>query len=205
MGEKVKLDYREECLFKYWKDATIENLPIGDIIENGYCIERKSAQDFLSSILDRRIFNQSINMADNYPGKCVIIVEGDLKSLSDTIHFSGIQNITIEGVRGAIASLYTKYHVPVLLVSNRHGFVEMTNKLLEKNKECNEELTIIEPPILKRKVDPKLQILMQVPHVGFKKAQIILGHYALFSNIGKIDRPKGISQKDVDTILEVLK
>ncbi len=199
------IDYREECLFKYWKDASIENLPVGDIVENGFCIERKSPKDFLSSILNHHVFNQAINMRDNYPERCIIIVEADLKSLVDTIHFSGIPNITIEGVRGAIASLYIKYKVPVLLVSNRHGFVEMVNKLLEKNKESYEELIVIEPTISKIKANPKLQVLLQIKGIGLGKARKILDHYATFENLTKMDRPKGISETDINNILEVLK
>jgi len=205
VGEKVIIDYRETVLFKYFKDATIENLPIGDIIENGFCIERKSPKDFLSSILNHHVFNQAINLHDNYPERCVIIVEADLKSLVDTIHFSGIPNITIEGVRGAIASLYIKYKVPVLLASNRHGFVEMVNKLLEKNNESKEELVFIESPISKRKANYKLQILMQIPKIGYKKAQKILDHYATFENLKIMDRPKGVSETDINNILEALK
>ncbi len=201
----MEIDYREKSIAKYWKDAIIKNLPIGDIVENGYCIERKSAQDFLSSILDHRIFNQAINMKNNYPGKCVIIVESDLKSLPNEIYFGHIPNITIEGVRGAVASLYTKYQVPVLFASTRNGFVEMVNKLLEKNNECGEELTIIEPVISKRKSDPKLQILMQIPKIGSGKAKKILDHYGEFGNIGKMERPKGVSENDINTILEILK
>lgn len=199
------IDYRETVLFKYWKDAAIENLPVGDIIENGFCVERKSPKDFLSSILNHHIFNQAINLHDNYPGRCVIIVESDLKEIINTIQFSGIPNIGIAGVRGAIASLYIKYKVPVLLASNRHGFVEMVNKLLEKNNEPKEDLVFIEPPISKTRANPKLQVLMQVPKIGYTKAKKILEWYSTFENLKIMDKPKGISQKDIDNILEVLK
>ena len=198
------LDYREEVLFKYWPTATSENLLVGDVIEDGFCIERKSAKDFLNSIIDRRIFNQAINMANNYPGKCVIIVESDLKALPDIIYFSKIPNITIEGVRGAVASLYVKYHTPVLFASSRHGFVEMVDKLLEKNRESDETI-IWEPPICKSRANPKLQILLQIDGIGIKKAKKILNHYGDFENINKIKRPNGITQKELDKILLVLK
>jgi len=204
MDEKMIIDYREEKIKKYFPTATIENLLVGDIVEDGFCIERKSAQDFLSSILNHHIFNQALNIYDNYPGRCVIIVESDLKSLPDIIYFSKIPNITIEGVRGAIASLYVKYHVPVLFASTRNGFVEMVNKLLEKNKE-NEDTLIYDPPISKSKSNPKLQILLQVPKIGLKKAKKILDHYATFENLKIMERPKGVSQSDIDNILEVLR
>jgi len=206
MGEKMKIDYREKALFKYFQQAEQVNLPIGDIVENGYCIERKAAEDFLNSILNNHIFNQALSMYAAYPGRCVIIVEGDLKSLPQTAYFKGYK-ITIEGIRGAIASLYTKYHVPVLLASTRNGFVEMTNKLLEKQRESlnGDELIFIEQPACKARANPKLQVLLQMPKIGKKKALAILEHYVDFSNIGKMEKPKGVSEKDIETILEILK
>lgn len=203
----MKLDYREKKLVKYWPDAEITNLISGDILENGFCIERKGANDFLSSILNHHVFNQAITMYKNYPGKCAILVEGDLKSLPNTAFFGGYK-ISSEGIRGAIASLYTKYNVPVLLCSTRSGFVEMTNKLLQKHKdnlENGNDVVFIQPPVCKVRSNPKLQVLMQVPGFGQKKATKILEHYIDFSNIGKMERPKGISQKDLELIQEILK
>ena len=202
----MKIDYRERAIFKYFPQAEHDNLLVGDITENGFCIERKAAEDFLSSILNNHIFNQAIDLYTNFPGKCVIIVAGDLKSLPQTAYFKGYK-ITIDGIRGAIASLHTKYHVPVLLASTTNGFVEMTNKLLEKHKESldGDELIFIEQPACKARANPKLQVLLQVPKIGKKKALTILKHYGDFSNLSKLERPAGISQKDIDAILEILK
>ena len=208
MGEEMKIDYREKAIISYWPKAEVCELPIGDIISDDgkFCIERKSDTDFLNSIMTHHIFNQSISMYDTYPGKCIILVEGDLKTLPQTAFFNKYR-INAEGIRGAIASLYTKYHVPVLLASTRNGFVEMTNKILEKYYESlgGDELIFIEQPTCKARANPKLQILLQIPKIGKTKALKILAHYGEFSNINKMEKPKGVSQKELDIILEILK
>lgn len=202
----MQIDIREKAIHKYWPSSDIVTLEIGDIIDEGFCIERKAPNDFLNSILNHHIFNQALNMHEVYPGNCVIIVEADLKSLSQVIFFGKIPNITIAGVRKAIASLYTKYHVPVLLASTRRSFVEMTNDILEKHKESNTDTKIfIESPMSKIGANPKLQVLLQVPKIGIKKATKIINHYGNFENLTKMERPNGVSEKDINMILEVLK
>lgn len=141
-------------------------------------------------------------MKQNYKNS-VIIVESDLEKLANTIYFTKL-NMTMEQTRGAVASLYAKYEVPVLFASTRNNFVELVNKISEKSGE-DKNLQVFEPPVKKTGANPKLQILLQVPHIGFKKAKKILDYYGTFSNFDKMERPVGISEKDIQNILEVLK
>lgn len=201
MGEKMKLDYREEKIQKDFPQAEIVNLEIGDIVDGQLCIERKSIGDFLASIIDRRLFNQALNMKQfKFP---IIIVEGDYRNISEHIYFAD-KKISMEQVRGAIASIFIKYGIPILFCSTRNNFIEMVNLLIIKSKEeCNN--IIIEPPVCKAHANPKLQILLQIPKIGQGKAKKILDHYGTFENLKTMERPKGVSQKDIDTILEILK
>lgn len=198
----MKLDYREEKIQKDFPQAEICNLEIGDITEGQLCIERKSIGDFLASIIDRRLFNQALNMRANFKFP-IILVEGDYRNISEHIHFAN-SRITMANVRGAIASIYVKYGVPILFCSGRNNFIEMVNLLITKSKEeCDG--VIIEPTVCKSGANPKLQVLLQVPKIGPGKAKKILEYYGEFSNLTKMDRPKGISEADIKNILEVLK
>jgi ERCC4-type nuclease len=198
----MKIDYREKKIINDFPQAEVCNLEIGDIIEGQLCIERKTIGDFLSSIIDRRLFNQSIQMKENFKFP-IILVEGDLRNISEHIYFTH-KKISIENVRGAIASIYVKYNVPILFCSTKNNFIELVNLLIEKSKEeCNG--IIIEPPISKTKANPKLQVLLQVSKIGLSKAKKILDHYGNFENLKIMDRPKGVSETDIKNILEVLR
>lgn len=198
----MKIDDRETKILKYFLHAEVEHLEIGDIICDNICIERKTAEDFLASIKDHRVFNQAINMHQNYE-HAIIIVESDLSKLADLIHF-GQYKMSMEQVRGAVSSLYVKYKVPVLLASTRKNFIELVNLLVTKSQEdCNP--IVFNPAFKKINANPKLQVLLQIPGIGETKAKKILDHYSLFSNIDFMERPKGISEKDIENIKEVLK
>lgn len=198
----MKLDYREEKIKKDFPQAEICNLEVGDIVDGQLCIERKSIGDFLSSIIDRRLFNQALNMQSNFKFP-IIMVEGDFRNISENIYFAN-RKISMENVRGAIASIYVKYGVPILFCSTRNNFVEMVNLLVTKSKEeCNG--IIIEPTICKTHANPRLQILMCIPKIGQGKAKKILDHYGNFENLKTMERPKGVSETDINNILEILK
>lgn len=199
----MKIDYREKKILKYFPQAEVDNLEIGDIVCGTVCIERKAPEDFLSSIKDHRLFNQALNMKQNYEHS-IIIVESDLSRLSNLIYFSKYK-MDIAQVRGAVASLYVKYKVPVLLASTRQHFVELVNLLITKSQEELNPIVFTPSPIKKTKENAKLQVLLQIPGIGISKAEKFLNYYGYFCNIDSMIRPSGITEKDIESIKEVLK
>jgi Fanconi anemia group M protein len=75
----ILVDYREEKIAKLLEEMKCKvvrvSLPIGDFVINEIGIERKSIDDFESSIIDGRIFEQAGLLSSSYH-KPVIIVEG---------------------------------------------------------------------------------------------------------------------------------
>ena len=96
---KVTIDSREQnriqSATEYYKEqgleVTVEELEIGDYIfsdgNNEVAFEFKLTSDFVSSIQDGRVFNQSINMAENYD-YAFVIIHGDLATRSKCIAMS---------------------------------------------------------------------------------------------------------------------
>lgn len=199
----MKIDYREHKILKDFPEAEVCNLEVGDIVDGELCIERKTGEDFLASLRDRRIFNQALNMRQNYKYP-IIIVENDLVGICKLLTFGKNIGVSMEQVRGATASLYVKYKIPVLFCSTHHHFKDIIQRLITKSKEdCDGK--VFTPAINKTTADPKLQVLLQIPGIGETKAKKILDHYGQFSNIGFMERPPGVSEKDIEQIKEVLK
>ena len=111
---KVTIDTREQDRIdtattfyeKQGLEVEVKELEMGDYIFNDkVCYEFKTVGDFVASIQDGRVFNQAINMAENYDYNFVII-QGDehsrAKALAMSKHY---QEITYYGYLGAIASL----------------------------------------------------------------------------------------------------
>jgi len=87
-------------------------LDIGDyVLSKDVCVERKTIEDFVSSIIDGRLFSQIMNMRQNYT-KPLIILEGKM----DEIY--SIRNIHKNSIIGALTSIALDYQVPVLNTKN---------------------------------------------------------------------------------------
>jgi ERCC4-type nuclease len=111
---KVTIDAREqnriESATKYYKEQGLEvevaELEIGDYLFNDkVCFEFKLTSDFISSIQSGRVFNQSINMAENYD-HAFVMIHGDLATRSKCIAMSrNYREVNLFQYIGAISSL----------------------------------------------------------------------------------------------------
>lgn len=200
--KSIQIDYREEKLFKSFPQAERANLEIGDIVSGEVCIERKSGEDYVSSIIDGRIFNQSLNMKNNYKLP-FILVESDLDRIAKYLFFAE-RRIEMEVIRGATAKILTTYGVSVVFCSTKSNFIEMVNLIIEKGKDSNSPEMVIKQ-ISKGKIDPKMLVLLSIPKIGEKKAKRILDFYGSIGNINIKEIPQGVSAKDIQRIQEVLK
>ena len=110
----VQIDSREQSRVKsateYYEQQGLEvevcELEIGDyLFDNKVVFEFKTISDFVSSIQEGRVFNQAINMAENYNWTFVVI-QGDDHSRAKALAMSrNYQEVTYFGYLGAIASL----------------------------------------------------------------------------------------------------
>ena len=90
-------------------EVSVEELEIGDYIfsdgNNKVVFEFKLISDFISSIQDNRVFNQSINMAENYD-YAFVMIHGDLHTRSKCIAMSrNYREVNLFQYIGAISSL----------------------------------------------------------------------------------------------------
>lgn len=114
---QLTIDSREQSRIQsateYYKEqgleVSVEELEIGDYIfsdgNNEVVFEFKLTSDFISSIQDNRVFNQSINMAENYD-YAFVMIHGDLHTRSKCIAMSrNYREVNLFQYIGAISSL----------------------------------------------------------------------------------------------------
>jgi len=115
----VFVDYREEkianLLEKMGCKIVRMNLPIGDFVVNDVGIERKSFEDFISSIIDGRIFEQANSLSSVFK-KPIIIVEG----------FGDVERIHENSFYATLAYIVSKSNVTIFRTKNE----EETAKLI---------------------------------------------------------------------------
>lgn len=86
---------------------TVKRLECGDFsIDSGFVIERKTVRDFAVSLLDSRLFRQSIALARS-PFRGVLILEGNVSELA------GI-GVSRESLQGALVTVSVFHGIAVL-------------------------------------------------------------------------------------------
>jgi len=86
-------------------------------------VERKEAQDFISSLLDGRLFSQMGALKSAYP-RPVIVIEGE------SLH--GIRNVSREAVNGALASIVIDFGIPVIFSANAEETADLLVSMLKR-------------------------------------------------------------------------
>ena len=213
----VKIDTREKnrikSASKYFKeqklDVSVEELPVGDyVFDDKVCFEFKLIPDFIASIQDGRVFNQSIEMAENYDYSFVII-HGDLPTRTKCIAMSrNYREVNTFQYIGAISSL--NRYVTVLQVYS--PFInESYYTMMKQAQKCLKQKPIVKKFPKKHK-NPALNFLSySVYGINYKKAKVITDTYNLQSltDLMTLDKDKlieieGIGEKTATNIIEAI-
>src|SRR5918997_3387527 len=87
-------------------ELRVGQLPLGDyLLGGGVVVERKTAADFLASIVDRRLFRQLEALQESF-GRPVLLLEGDPLAAERPVHPNAI--------RGALSYLVVVRGIPVV-------------------------------------------------------------------------------------------
>ncbi|MBX3252930.1 MAG: hypothetical protein KF862_02225 [Chitinophagaceae bacterium] len=136
----------------------ISSLPAGDYIINGTIgVERKSAEDFVQSIIINRLFGQVAKLKRSVL-RPLLVVEDNPYTTSHKI-----QNCV---VRGAVLSVLVSWQVPVMFSKNKEYTVAL---LLMAARQSLADLSQLAAPQNyrpKRLVRQQLFLLQGIPTVG---------------------------------------
>jgi len=105
----IFIDFREESNIKnIIKDLGVNakemDLKVGDYIcSDRVCVERKTSDDFINSIIDGRIFKQAEELIDNFT-KPILIIEGN--------YFR--ESMNENAIKAALSSLILDYGISVI-------------------------------------------------------------------------------------------
>lgn len=101
------------------EQVTVEQLENGDYIFTNKGLtcgfEYKTSTDFLSSILNKRVFKECIGLREtvDYP---FLIIEGNISYAKNKLYYSAQQTITNDQIQGAIYRL--RCILPLIIVEN---------------------------------------------------------------------------------------
>ena len=210
--EKDRIRSATQYFKKQGLQVNIEELPIGDYIftdgENEVVFEYKLVSDFVSSIQDHRVFNQSVEMAENFDYSFVMIF-GDLTTRSKYIAMSrNFQPINVCQYIGAISSL--NRYVTVLQVYSPY-INESYYTMMTQADKCLQNKPVVKKFSKKHKNPIQNYLQYCIYGVSYKKARAIIDHYNIknITDLMKLTKEdltmvEGIGDKIADNIISAI-
>lgn len=181
--EKIKIiiDYREKnslvasYLIKENFDIEFKELKIGDYIVKDTIIERKTISDFVSSMINGRLFKQ-LEELKQFENK-LLIIEGISKH---EIYSDDNERINANAIRGFLLSIVLKHKIPLLFTKDSEDtakFIDVLSRKKAKEIKLNAG---------KKTLDKKEQmqfIIEGFPGLGPKKSKELLEKFSTIQNI----------------------
>jgi len=206
---KIYVDVRErntEILRALREKATIEirQLPVGDfILSNRVGVERKTTEDFLQSIIDKRLLSQANELSRNFEIP-MMIIEGreDLYSMRD-IHPNAI--------RGALISLSIDFGISVIPSVDENDTANLLYIIAKREQEPEEKEIALRGERKPFSLDERQRYVIEsLPDVSAVLARRLLekfGSVIDVVNASKKDLMEidGIGEKKAKKIREVVK
>jgi fanconi anemia group M protein len=172
----IRVDSRERsspipALLAAFPDVTLSfaALPSADyLLSEDVAVERKTASDFVASILDRRLFGQTTRMKVLF-SRAMLIIEGDLSQVQ--------HSIDMEAIRGALAFLTVREGITVLQLSDASETAAMLRIMARHAQERMGQ------PVSLREPRPQIEELYAtylvegLPGIGPRRARLLLAHF----------------------------
>lgn len=204
---KIIVDYREKNsgLVDLLKSENVEirlrKISYGDYIINGsITIERKTARDFLISIIDGRLFNQ-ISKLKRYCINPILLVEGN--------PFKTDLSMDGTAIRGALISAQTIWYIPVIFSRTKEETKDIILMIGKQEEACMDVVPLRGGYRPKRLKSKQLFILQGLPKVGPTIATRLLKHFKSVSNVinatvQDLMKIEGVGKVSAEKIREVI-
>ena len=180
---KILIDYRERnCLIAselVSMGFVIEfrELKVADYLVKDIAIERKTINDFISSMINKRLLKQ-LEELQQYENR-LLIIEGieEQELYTDSREWTGMNP---NAIRGFLLSILLKYKVPIIFTKNYKDTAKFI-AILSKKQEKELPLNITKKTLNKKE---RLQFILEgFPGIGPKTAKKLLKKFKTLRNI----------------------
>ncbi len=208
LGREIVLaDYREEksriVEFLRNKGIAVEitKLEVADYIVSGnIAIERKSANDFINSIIDKRLFVQLAELV-RYE-KPLLLIEGSLQNAII------LREVNSNAIYGALAAIVSEFKIPVLFSSNQIESANIIYALVKRVGKEKSEISLVKKKA--QSVEDAQQLIVEsLPGIGPKLAKRMLLHFgslrAIFNaSVRELMKVNGLGKEKAKKVFEVI-
>ncbi|WP_456374073.1 DEAD/DEAH box helicase [Methanocaldococcus sp.] len=198
---KIIVDVREKNIAKLlhkYADVELKTLEVGDyVLSDRVVVERKTSEDFVNSIIDKRLFSQLKNLKK--VEKPLLIIEGE--------NFSRIHE---NALKGAILSVIFDFGIPILFTKNVDETVDLLIKIAEKEQlKEKRPITIRYGKTTMSLKEQQRFIVESLPDVGGALADRLLKHFKTVERVftakeDELMEVEGVGEERAKKIRKVL-
>lgn len=179
---KIFVDVRERNseiskILREKADVQARQLKVGDfILSDRVCVERKTADDFLQSIIDKRLMQQASELSKNFAIP-VIMVEG-----MENIY--GRRGIHPNAIRGTIASLAVNFKISIIPTQNEADTANLLYIIAKREQEDELRAVALRGEKKVMSLREKQQFVVEsLPNVSAVLARRLLEHFGSVQNV----------------------
>ncbi|MFC2175309.1 DEAD/DEAH box helicase, partial [archaeon] len=158
-------------------------LPVGDfLVSERVVVERKSANDFVQSMIDGRLFEQAQSLKDNFRNPIILIEGEDLYS---------VRNVHPNAIRGALAAIAIDFAIPIIWssgVADSAAIITVLAKREQEEQKRNVRLRGDKHAMTDH--DQQEFLVGGLPGVGGLLAKDLLKHFGTVEKVFKADDRK---------------
>ncbi|MBI5253632.1 MAG: DEAD/DEAH box helicase [Euryarchaeota archaeon] len=177
-------------------------LEVGDyILSDRVCVERKTAEDFLQSIVDKRLLEQVLRLRQTFQ-RPVLIIEGEGLYSKRDIHPNAI--------RGALAAIAVDFGVPILFTKDEKETAAMIASIVRREHEEREgEVQIRGEKRVLSLEEQQEYVVAGLPKVNITIARRLLEEFKSVQGIfnaseEELEKVRGIGRKIAEEIRKVI-
>ncbi len=179
---RIVVDQREirssvaRKLDKNGAEIIVKTLEIGDyILSERIAVERKETQDFVSSLIDQKLFEQITNLSRAYE-RPVLIVEGE--------NLFNCRGINPNAIHGALSSITLDFGVSVFYTRDAEDTAALMYQIA-KREQVDEKRDINMHGRKASSMLPRQQeyIISSISDIGPKAARNLLEHFGSVENV----------------------
>ena len=205
-GPKIIIDDREtsskvvEVLSNMGAVIRIERLPHGDYaIGDRILVERKTARDFVDTLINRDLLGQIKAMAESATRPVIIIEGGDLYTQRD-MHPNAI--------KGVLAALTVDMGVSILFTRDEQDTAQMLFVLSKREDGERGERKVHPHKSHHSQREEQEYIISAFPEIGMKNARLLLAHFGSIqavvnASLEELTAMKGIGEKTAGKVFDL--
>ena len=202
---KITCDFREKpsgipkLLADNKVNVSFSSLTSGDyIINDQIIVERKTAEDFIQSIMDNRLFEQCSKLKKE-SRRVLILIEGN--------PYKTEHKINAHAVKGAILSILTAWQIPVIYSQSVETSIELLLMLGTQSLKENVYLKTYKGYKPKKIKSQRLRFLQGIPSTGPSIAGRLIENFGniksiVNASIDELRMIKGIGKNKAKNIVD---